>query len=170
MVRVVLISIILALTYSCVVQIEEKPPRKQAPAIKREKVRIKPKKERSERRKEKPARKKVITYLSPLKGKVHREGRGYFISSSCKKFFRAVEAGKAIYVGRDLKAYGWTVIVEQRDGFISVYTRTGELFVSQGEKIRKRQVLGRVGRKKGRCGIYFEVRDGKGRPVKVRLR
>ena len=162
---------------SCVVQIEEERPKhakikrlptkpkkesvvKKTPSVKKEK----PKAGRERRHKG-----KTPTYLTPLKGKPVKEGRGYFIRSSCNKFFRAVEAGKAIYVGKDLKAYGWTVIVKQRDGYLGVYTRTGELFVKEGEKIRRRQLLGKVGKRKGICGIYFELRDRRGKPIRVVL-
>ncbi len=176
---ILLLTLIIGLS-SCVVQIEEAPSVKKTPVREsytkkkkgKEKVRkekkYRAKKEIKESKLRKPGRE--VEYLSPLKGKARKEGRGFFISSSCKKFFRAVEGGKAVYVGKDLKAYGWTVIVEQKDGFIGVYTRTGELFIREGERVRKRQVLGRVGRKKGKCGIYFEVRDRKGKPVRVRLR
>ncbi len=162
---------------SCVVQIEEERPKhvkvKKAPhKSKREPSIKKPprtKKKKPKAKVQKRPKGRVPTYLAPLKGKPVKEGRGYFIRSSCNKFFRAVEAGKAIYVGKDLKAYGWTVIVRQRDGYLGVYTRTGELFVKEGEKIRKRQLLGKVGKRKGVCGIYFELRDGRGRPIRVVL-
>ena len=163
---VVLITALVFL-HSCVVIEEEVRPKRHTEVKKKV---VKKKEEKKVAKKKGSSKGKFTEYLSPLKGKPIKEGRGFFITSSCKKFFRAVEAGKAIYVGRDLKAYGWTVIVEQKDGLVSVYTRTGELFVHEGEKVRRRQVLGRVGRKKGRCGIYFEVRDRKGKPVKVRLR
>ncbi|MFZ8784312.1 hypothetical protein [Thermocrinis sp.] len=42
----------------------------------------------------------------PVKSVPIRTQRGYFIKSSCDESFRAVEKGKVLYAGDDLKGYG----------------------------------------------------------------
>jgi septal ring factor EnvC (AmiA/AmiB activator) len=49
-----------------------------------------------------------------------------------------------LYAGDDLKGYGWVVMVEQEDGYITVYTRAERVFVKKGESVKKSQVLGRL--------------------------
>ena len=117
-----------------------------------------------------PLTKREIVYYAPVKGAVQEEGRGYFINARCGAFFRAVEGGKVAYSGKDLDNYGWIIIVEQEDGNVGVYGKVGKPWVNQGEKVKRRQVLGKVGRSKGKCGIYFEVRNSQGKPVNITLR
>jgi septal ring factor EnvC (AmiA/AmiB activator) len=105
----------------------------------------------------------------PVKGVPIRSHRGYFIKSSCGEFFRAVKRGKVLYAGNDLKSYGWVVIVEQEDGYITVYTRAERVFVKKGESVKKGQVLGKVGKQGQDCGIGFELRLKDGSPVNFEL-
>ncbi len=105
----------------------------------------------------------------PVKGVPIRSQRGYFIKSSCDEFFRAVERGKVLYAGDDLKGYGWVVMVEQKDGYITVYTRAERVFVKKGESVKKGQVLGKVGRQEQGCGIGFELRLKDGSPINFEL-
>ena len=114
-------------------------------------------------------KKRELFYHVPVKGRVQEKGRGYFIYTRCGSFFRAVEGGKVAYSGKDLDNYGWIIIIEQEDGNVGVYGKVGKPWVNQGERVKRRQVLGKVGRSKGKCGIYFEVRNSEGAPLKVVL-
>ncbi|RLJ70750.1 peptidase M23-like protein [Hydrogenivirga caldilitoris] len=113
---------------------------------------------------------KVPEYFTPVKGNFHKGERGFFIETKCSDFVRAVESGKVIYAGRDLENYGWVVIVEQSDGFVSVYGKLKDPWVKTGEGIKSRQVIGKVGEDKGTCGIYYELRDAYGKPIFPALR
>jgi len=57
----------------------------------------------------KPPTAEVPKVRMPVKGVPIRSHRGYFIKSYCDAFFRAVEKGKVLYAGDDLKGYGWVV-------------------------------------------------------------
>jgi Membrane-bound metallopeptidase len=105
----------------------------------------------------------------PVKGVPIRSHRGYFIKSSCDEFFRAVERGKVLYAGDDLKGYGWVVMVEQEDGYITVYTKAERVFVKKGESVKKGQMLGKVGKQGQDCGIGFELRLKDGSPTNFEL-
>ncbi len=83
---------------------------------------------------------------------------------------RSVEAGRVVYAGKDLESFGWVVIVKQVDGFASVYGKLKKVWVRMGEKLKARQVIGRVGKSSQGCGVYYELRDRVGRPVKPVLR
>jgi hypothetical protein len=117
----------------------------------------------------KPPTAEVPKVPMPVKGFPIRSHRGYFIKSSCDEFFRAVERGKVLYAGDDLKGYGWVVIVEQEDGYITVYTKAERVFVKKGESVKKGQVLGKVGKQGQDCGIGFELRLKDGSPINFEL-
>jgi hypothetical protein len=106
----------------------------------------------------KPPTAGVLRVPMPVKGIPIRSHRGYFIKSACGEFFRAVERGKVLYTGNDLKFYDWVVMVEQEDGYITVYTRAERVFVKKGEIVKKGQVLGKVGKQGQDCGIGLELR------------
>ncbi|NPA41975.1 MAG: M23 family metallopeptidase [Aquificae bacterium] len=129
-----------------------------------------PKKVEKKVERQPPKIEKPRKYLPPVKGTPVPSGRGVFIKAKCGSFVRAVEGGKVAYAGKSINNFGWVVIVEQRDGLVAVYGRLGELWVRTGERVRARQVLGRVGRYKNTCGVYYEVRDRRGRPLKTPLR
>ncbi len=105
----------------------------------------------------------------PVKGTVERAERGVFIKTSCNEFFRAVEDGKVIYSGNSLKQYDWVVMINQKDGFISVYAKAENSFVKKGEIVKKSQVLGKVGRSGDSCGILYELRTEDGSPIRFEV-
>ncbi|EDP75782.1 M23 family metallopeptidase [Hydrogenivirga sp. 128-5-R1-1] len=109
-------------------------------------------------------------YHAPVRGVFNKTPRGVFIKTSCSKFVRAVKEGDVVYSGRDIESYGWVVIVNQRDGFVSVYGRLSKPWVKTGERVKDRQVIGKVGRNKDACGVYYELRDAYGKPLKPILR
>ena len=109
-------------------------------------------------------------YYPPAKGIVKESGRGFFIRTSCGDYVRAVEEGRVVYSGKDLGNYGWVVIVEQKDGLVSVYGKMERPWVRTGERVKVRQVIGKVGKDKGVCGLYYELRDRKGDPVRPHVR
>ncbi len=108
--------------------------------------------------------KKPVYYI-PVKGEIKSAGRGFFIKTKCGNFVRAVESGKVVYSGRDIESYGWVVIVEQEDGFASVYGKLGRPWVRTGERVKRRQVIGKAGKSREGCGMYYELRNSLGEPV-----
>ena len=111
----------------------------------------------------------LLKVKSPLRGIPEKRERGYFIRSSCDEFFRSVEDGTVLYSGNDLKTYGWVVMVDQKDGYISVYAKAGNSLVKKGEKVKRGQVLGKVGKEESGCGILYELRLSDGSPVRFEL-
>jgi LysM repeat protein len=70
----------------------------------------------------------------PVDGKVSKNGRGITIATDCGKPVRAVDSGRVIYSGGDLKAYGNMIIVDHGD-FISIYAYNEKNLVKRGDKI-----------------------------------
>jgi septal ring factor EnvC (AmiA/AmiB activator) len=102
----------------------------------------------------------------PVDGKVSRNGRGINISTDCGKPVRAIDSGRVIYSGGDLKAYGNMVIVDHGD-FISIYAYNEKNLVMRGDRVSSGQQIALVGRKTEReeCMLYFELRSKEGVPL-----
>jgi hypothetical protein len=174
-----IITFLLLTSINSCVQIEirdRKPPvyRKQETPPKPPKEVPKPKEPASEPEAKpptevKPPTAEVPKVPMPVKGIPIKSQRGYFIKSSCDEFFRSIERGRVLYAGDDLKGYGWVVMVEQEDGYITVYTRAERVFVKKGESVKKGQVLGKVGKQGQDCGIGFELRLKDGSPINFEL-
>jgi murein DD-endopeptidase MepM/ murein hydrolase activator NlpD len=102
----------------------------------------------------------------PVDGKVSKNGRGITIATDCGKPVKAVDSGRVIYSGGDLKAYGNMVIVDHGD-FISIYAYNEKNLVKRGDSVSKEQQIALVGRKNEgeECMLYFELRNKEGVPL-----
>ncbi len=101
----------------------------------------------------------------PVRGRLEKTERGYFIHTSCGEFFRSVSEGRVLYSGDDIKNYYWVVMVESEEGLVYVYAKGESALVKRGERVKKGQPLGKVGKYGETCGILFEVRDTEGKPL-----
>jgi murein DD-endopeptidase MepM/ murein hydrolase activator NlpD len=102
----------------------------------------------------------------PVDGKVSKNGRGITIATDCGKPVRAVDSGRVIYSGGDLKAYGNMIIVDHGD-FISIYAYNEKNLVKRGDSVSSGQQIALVGRKNEgeECMLYFELRSKEGVPL-----
>jgi murein DD-endopeptidase MepM/ murein hydrolase activator NlpD len=102
----------------------------------------------------------------PVDGRVSRNGRGINIATDCGKPVRAVDNGRVIYSGGDLKAYGKMVIVDHGD-FISIYAYNEKNLVMRGDRVSSGQQIALVGRRNEgeECMLYFELRNKEGVPL-----
>ncbi len=102
----------------------------------------------------------------PVDGRVSRNGRGINISTDCGKQVRAVDNGRVIYSGGDLKAYGNMVIVDHGN-FISIYAYNEKNLVKRGDRVSSGQQIALVGRRneEEECMLYFELRNKEGVPL-----
>jgi murein DD-endopeptidase MepM/ murein hydrolase activator NlpD len=102
----------------------------------------------------------------PVDGKVSKNGRGITIATDCGKPVNAVDSGRVIYSGGDLKAYGNMVIVDHGD-FISIYAYNEKNLVNRGDSVSKEQEIALVGRRNEgeECMLYFELRNKEGVPL-----
>jgi murein DD-endopeptidase MepM/ murein hydrolase activator NlpD len=102
----------------------------------------------------------------PVDGKVSKNGRGITIATDCGKPVRAIDSGRVIYSGGDLKAYGNMIIVDHGD-FISIYAYNEKNLVKRGDSVSSGQQIALVGRKNEgeECMLYFELRSKEGVPL-----
>jgi len=85
--------------------------------------------------------------------------KGIGIGAPLGSDFRSVEAGEVLYADQ-FKGYGNLLIVSHGDSYYSLYAHAAELLVQVGEKVKRAQVVGKIGEGGSFNGpaLYFEIR------------
>ena len=92
-------------------------------------------------------------------------GVGLTIAGVAGQEVRAAAAGRVVYTGAGLRAYGQLVIIKHDEAWLSAYGYNRELFVAEGETVRAGQRIAAMGLGPGQqAQLYFEIRLN-GRPV-----
>jgi lipoprotein NlpD len=75
----------------------------------------------------------------------------------------AADDGEVIHAADQTTGYGNLVIIKHRDNFFTVYGHLSEILVESGERVRKGQVIGKVGNTGRSTGphLHFEIRHRK---------
>ncbi len=90
---------------------------------------------------------------------------GVGIGGSAGQDIRAAAAGRVVYAGSGLQAYGQLVIINHDNEFLSAYGYNAELLVAQGETVSLGQRIARMGvGPERRAQLHFEIRRN-GTPV-----
>ncbi len=102
---------------------------------------------------------KVKLDMLPVNGKIERASHGINIYAPCGTEVKAVEDGRVMYAGDGMSNYGNLVILEHK-GFMTLYAYNSEILVKEDQRVRKGEVIGRVGRRFATddCHIRFEIR------------
>ncbi|MBI1908643.1 MAG: peptidoglycan DD-metalloendopeptidase family protein [Deltaproteobacteria bacterium] len=74
----------------------------------------------------------------------------------------AASAGQVVYSQR-LRGYGHLILVKHKDGFFTAYAHLSQYLVKKGKRVKKGQVIGKVGATGRATGphLHFEVRKGR---------
>ncbi|WP_213610462.1 peptidoglycan DD-metalloendopeptidase family protein [Pseudoalteromonas sp.] len=111
----------------------------------------------------------------PSKGKLaHRFGqrkhgginwKGVLISASEGTSINSIHNGQVVFADW-LKGYGWVIVVDHGEGFMSLYGHAQTLLKDVGDMVREGESVALVGQSGGQTdsGLYFEIRH-KGRAV-----
>ena len=97
-------------------------------------------------------------------------GVGLQIDGALGSPVRAAAAGRVVYTGAGLRAYGQLVIIKHDDTWLSAYGYNRELLVHEGDNVREGQPIAAMGAGPGAGHppmLYFEIRVN-GRPVDPR--
>lgn len=104
-----------------------------------------------------PLRGKVVSYYNDKKADA--TNKGIDIEASMADPIKAAREGKVIlsdYVG----SWGYTVMIDHGDGFISVYSQLGQTSVKPGEIVYKGNAIGQLGQKGNKSILHFQIRKG----------
>jgi murein DD-endopeptidase MepM/ murein hydrolase activator NlpD len=88
---------------------------------------------------------------------------GINIAAAAGTPVRASEAGTVAYAGNELRGFGNMLLLKHGGGWVTAYAHNKELLVKRGEKVRRGQVIARVGSTGGvdQPQLHFEIRKGK---------
>jgi lipoprotein NlpD len=90
---------------------------------------------------------------------------GIDIGGGAGQDIRAAAAGRVVYAGSGLQAYGQLVIINHNDSFLSAYGYNERLVVAQGDEVAAGQVIAKMGLGPGRRPqLHFEIRQN-GTPI-----
>jgi murein DD-endopeptidase MepM/ murein hydrolase activator NlpD len=116
-------------------------------------------------------------FIWPVKGKITREfgikgttkHDGIDIFAPKGTPIRSSDSGKVLYSGKEIRGYGNIVVIRHREGFITVYAHNQRNTVSEGMRVTRGQIIGKVGNT-GRAStphLHFEIRKNN-RPIDPR--
>jgi lipoprotein NlpD len=90
---------------------------------------------------------------------------GIGIGGTVGQEIRSAAAGRVVYAGSGLQAYGQLVIINHNDQFLSAYGYNERLFVAQGDEVGSGQRIAAMGLgPERRPQLHFEIRRN-GTPV-----
>jgi lipoprotein NlpD len=105
-----------------------------------------------------PTRGKIISLFSD-------SAKGLDIAGKQGQPVVATAAGKVVYSGTGLRGYGKLVIIKHNKTFLSAYAHNKDVFVKEGDTVRKGQKIAEMGDSDAdQVKLHFEIRK-QGKPV-----
>jgi murein DD-endopeptidase MepM/ murein hydrolase activator NlpD len=123
----------------------------------------------------KPSKLSGKGFLWPLSGKIiSRYGRkarglhndGINIAAPRGTPVRAAQNGVVAYYGNELRGFGNLILIKHDKGYMTAYAHADKVLVKRGQRVKRGQVIARVG-SSGSVAVpqlHFEIRKGR-RPV-----
>jgi lipoprotein NlpD len=90
---------------------------------------------------------------------------GILIGGQIGEPVKAAAAGRVVYAGTGIEAYGPLVIIKHNDSVVTAYGHNSKLLVKEDDAVTQGQPIAEMGTdSRGVTGVQFEVRSG-GKPV-----
>lgn len=107
---------------------------------------------------------KVVGGFGPRPDGTHNDGVN--LAAPMGTDVHAAESGVVAYAGDELKGYGNLVLIRHDNGWVTAYAHADEILVKRGDRIRRGQVIAKVGRtgQVDQPQLHFELRQGQ-KPV-----
>ena len=127
---------------------------------------------KNEEKKQVVEKKSSSAFVWPIKGNVISSfgnkssglyNDGINISAKLGADFVSTRDGVVAYVGNELRGYGTIILIKHDSNWISAYAHCSGVKVSRGDKVKKGQVIGTIG-KTGNVSepqLYFSLRKGR---------
>ena len=107
-----------------------------------------------------PVQGKVLSGFGPKPGGLVNDGIN--IAAPQGTAVRASQDGTIAYAGNELRGYGNLLLVRHDNGWVTAYAHNSDLVVAKGERVKRGQVIARVGRSGNvtEPQLHFEMRQG----------
>lgn len=108
-----------------------------------------------------PVNGKVISSFGPKGGGLHNDGINILAKEGSP--IKAAADGTVVYTGNGIKSYGNLLIIRHKKGYLTAYAHTKRILVKKGQKIRKGDLIARVGKTGNvdRPQLHFGIRKGR---------
>ena len=108
-----------------------------------------------------PVKGKVVSAFGAKTKGLHNDGIN--IAARRGTPVRAAENGVVAYAGNELRGFGNMLLIKHAGGWITAYAHNEELLVKRGDKVRRGQIVARVGSSGSvtKPQLHFELRKGK---------
>ena len=107
-----------------------------------------------------PVKGRILSSYGPGPGGTYNDGIN--IAAPVGTPIRATEDGVVAYAGNELRGFGNLVLLKHPNGWMSAYAHCDAILVKKGARVRRGQVIGRVG-STGAVSepqLHFELRRG----------
>jgi len=107
-----------------------------------------------------PVEGRVIARYGAGPGGTHNDGVN--IAAPTGTPVLAADAGTVAYAGNELRGYGNLILIKHANGWMTAYAHNAVLLVKRGDKVRRGQMIARVGATGtvNEPQLHFEVRKG----------
>ncbi len=104
---------------------------------------------------------RIISEFGPKDG--GRVNDGVNIAAPAGTPVYAANSGVVAYAGNELRGFGNILLIKHTGGWVTAYAHNQELLVRRGERVKRGQLIARVGSSGGvdQPQLHFELRKGK---------
>lgn len=108
-----------------------------------------------------PVKGKVISRFGAKQKGLHNDGIN--IQAPRGTPVKAIENGVVVYAGNEIKGFGNLLLIKHADGWVSAYAHNDKLLVTRGRKVKKGQVISKIGSTGSvkTPQLHFELRKGR---------
>ena len=108
-----------------------------------------------------PVKGTLASRFGPREGGLHNDGINIIAKSGTA--VRVADAGVVVYASNALEGYGNLLLVKHDGGWITAYAHTERLLVRPGQKVKRGEIVARVGATGGVTSpqLHFEIRKGR---------
>ena len=104
-----------------------------------------------------------VSWMWPARGTVIRNfsstNKGIDIAGSHGQNVNAAASGQVVYSGNALRGYGNLIIINHDNEYLSAYAHNDMLLVKEGQRVKKGQVIAKMGSTDAsRVMLHFEIR------------
>lgn len=108
-----------------------------------------------------PVQGRIASRFGPREGGLHNDGINILADKGTP--VRAADAGVVVYASNALEGYGNLLLVKHSGGWITAYAHNERILVSPGQKVKRGDIVARVGATGGVVSpqLHFEIRKGR---------
>ena len=107
-----------------------------------------------------PVRGRILASYGTGENGIHNDGIN--IAAPAGTAVMAADGGVVAYAGNELRGYGNLILIKHPNGWMTAYAHNARLLVKRGERVRRGQIIARVGATGAvaRPQLHFEIRHG----------